>query len=150
MAPTFSLGTAKLTGREPLQTSDAKFLSLSKLRWIDEDGKQRVWESADRKTRSSGGIDAVAIFALLSHPRLPLSTILVLQYRPPVGKVTVELPAGLIDEGESPSETALRELIEETGYGSERPAEVDNESVELVNDPGVSPMIQLEPVLTAG
>jgi ADP-ribose pyrophosphatase len=145
MAPTFTLGTAKLTAREPLQTSEAKFLSLSKLRWIDEEGKERTWESADRKTRSSGGIDAVAIFPLLSHPRLPLSTIVVLQYRPPVGRIVVELPAGLIDEGESPSETALRELVEETGYGSERPAQVDNESVELVNDPGVFPRLRWNP-----
>jgi ADP-ribose pyrophosphatase len=137
MASTFTLGTAKITGREPLQTNESKFLSLSKLRWTDEEGKDRVWESADRKTRSSGGVDAVAILALLSHPRLPLSTILVLQFRPPVGRVVVELPAGLIDEGETPAATALRELIEETGYGRERPAKVEDVSEQLVNDPGV-------------
>jgi len=38
------------------------------------------------------------------------------QFRPPVGKVCIEIPAGLIDEGETPEEAAVRELREETGY----------------------------------
>lgn len=51
----------------------------------------------------------MAIFTLLSHPDRPLSTILIQQYRPPVESVVVELPAGLVDEGEKPEEAALRE-----------------------------------------
>jgi len=41
------------------------------------------------------------------------------QFRPPVGKVCIEVPAGLIDEGETPEEAAVRELKEETGYVGE-------------------------------
>jgi 8-oxo-dGTP pyrophosphatase MutT (NUDIX family) len=33
-----------------------------------------------------------------------------------VDSVCVELPAGLVDPGETPQEAALRELKEETGY----------------------------------
>jgi ADP-ribose pyrophosphatase len=42
--------------------------------------------------------------------------LLVRQFRPAVGAAVLELPAGLIDPGEKPMETARRELIEETGF----------------------------------
>lgn len=42
--------------------------------------------------------------------------ILVRQYRHPVGKILLEIPAGKLDPGESPETCAARELEEETGY----------------------------------
>ena len=45
-----------------------------------------------------------------------MDTLIVQQFRPPVGRVTIELPAGLIDKDETPEQAALRELKEETGY----------------------------------
>jgi len=42
--------------------------------------------------------------------------LVVRQYRPAVERYTFELPSGLIDPGETPVETARRELLEETGY----------------------------------
>jgi 8-oxo-dGTP pyrophosphatase MutT (NUDIX family) len=38
------------------------------------------------------------------------------QYRPPIDKVVIEIPAGLVDAGESAEQAAVRELKEETGY----------------------------------
>jgi ADP-ribose pyrophosphatase len=41
------------------------------------------------------------------------------QYRPPLDKIVIELPAGLIDAGETAEQAAIRELKEETGYVAE-------------------------------
>ncbi len=46
--------------------------------------------------------------------------VLVKQFRPAVEAVTLELPAGLVDAGGTPDETALRELREETGFVPDR------------------------------
>ncbi|TMN20738.1 NUDIX hydrolase [Lentibacillus cibarius] len=42
--------------------------------------------------------------------------VLVRQYRKPLEKSLVEIPAGKLEDGEDPRVTALRELEEETGY----------------------------------
>jgi len=55
--------------------------------------------------------EAVGIMALS-----PLGILLVRQYRPAVGKWLWEIPAGLVEPGESVFTTAARELREETGY----------------------------------
>jgi ADP-ribose pyrophosphatase len=42
------------------------------------------------------------------------------QFRYPLHRIFIELPAGKIDPGETPEETGLRELQEETGYSAGR------------------------------
>ena len=76
---------------------------------------------------------AVAILPILVSPNAPPQTILITQYRPPVDSFSIELPAGLIDEGEGPEEAAVRELKEETGYTGE----VVKVTGLMVNDPGM-------------
>lgn len=70
------------------------------------------WEYAGRP----GGIRAAVILALDAG-----DVILVEQYRVPLGKFCLELPAGLIGdetEGEDALTSARRELEEETGYAA--------------------------------
>jgi ADP-ribose pyrophosphatase len=45
--------------------------------------------------------------------------LLVRQPRPAVGRHLLELPAGLVDPGEQPIDTARRELAEETGFAAQ-------------------------------
>ncbi|MDR1689883.1 MAG: NUDIX hydrolase [Clostridiales bacterium] len=44
--------------------------------------------------------------------------IFVRQYRHPAGKLVLEIPAGIIEEGEKPTDCAIRELREETGHNA--------------------------------
>jgi ADP-ribose pyrophosphatase len=55
---------------------------------------------------------AVAVVPFLDDGRLVLER----QYRYPVGRVMIEIPAGKLDAGEAPLTCARRELLEETGY----------------------------------
>jgi ADP-ribose pyrophosphatase len=106
----------RVTKVSPLPSSEAKWVEFQKIEWKDQTGASRVWEAANRKTRGSSGIDAVAIAPILLHPSRPPSTLVITQFRPPAHAVCVEFPAGLIDEGETPEQAAVRELREETGY----------------------------------
>ncbi|RMD43195.1 hypothetical protein DV735_g1903, partial [Chaetothyriales sp. CBS 134920] len=106
----------RITSVTDLDPSQARWVGLKKLDYVDQTGKSRTWEVAVRKTTSASGVDAVAIGNILLHPTKPASTIVVIQYRPPVGKYTIEWPAGLIDAGETAEEAAVREMKEETGY----------------------------------
>lgn len=59
------------------------------------------------------------------------------QFRPPLNKVTIEVPSGLVDEGEEITTAALRELKEETGYVATIPGETNGaEGFIMWNDPG--------------
>jgi ADP-ribose pyrophosphatase len=75
------------------------------------------WEFASRNTQRP----AVGIVAITDDGKI----VLVEQYRPPVGQIVVELPAGLAGdiagaEDEALLEAARRELLEETGYTAEQ------------------------------
>ena len=60
--------------------------------------------------------DGVLVLALTNDGDI----ILVRQFRHAIRKMTLEFPAGSVDEQESPEKAAARELLEETGYRASR------------------------------
>jgi len=123
---------AKVTKTEATQPPGYAWLRLNRLTWLDEQSKTRVWESAERTTRK-GDIDGVAIVARTQGSSVVKpQIILVSQFRPPTEGYVLEMPAGLVDAGETASQAAIRELREECGYV----ANVVSESRVVYADPG--------------
>ena len=59
-----------------------------------------------------------AIIAALTPDR---RIVLIRQYKHGIAQIVLELPAGMIDAGETPEACAIRELAEETGYSGDAP-----------------------------
>ena len=79
------------------------------------------WEYVGR----ARGIRAAAIIALDEDPDGTRHVVLVSQFRVPLGRFSLEIPAGLVGddaggEGEDAAAAAARELEEETGYRAGR------------------------------
>lgn len=72
---------------------------------------EKGWEYV----RRAGGAHGVSILAVTPEGRI----LLVDQYRPPVARRVIELPAGLVSTDEEEIATVHRELLEETGYRCE-------------------------------
>jgi ADP-ribose pyrophosphatase len=59
--------------------------------------------------------DYVIVVARTTEGRLPL----VRQFRPAVSRMTLELPSGHVEDGDTPELAARKELLEETGHIAE-------------------------------
>lgn len=76
----------------------------------------RRWQMVERPSHQDGVVDAVCVLCIVASRVRGDQLVVVKQFRPALGEYTVELPAGLVDEGETVQEAALRELQEETGF----------------------------------
>ncbi len=111
------------------QKDDARPRAASPPAWRRQESEQladcRVFRvRRDRSENPRGG--RVHDFYVIEAPDwinvVPLTeageVVLIEQYRHGAEEVSLEIPGGMVDEGESPQEAAARELLEETGYAS--------------------------------
>lgn len=98
------------------------FLRVVRRPMLLPDGRRAIWDVLDTPATAS-------VLALTEDDQV----VMVRQYRPGADRVVLSLPGGLVDEGESPVDAALRELLEETGYKA-----TNVELVASVDPPGHS------------
>lgn len=104
--------------------SDNKFLNLFKLDALTDSGhpfdyffvSRRKAENIKLLAKDSAA-EGVVIYPILKED--PEKIVMIRQYRYPIDDYLYELPAGLIDAGETPEAAAVRELKEETGFAFE-------------------------------
>ena len=82
----------------------------------------RVRRDMSRSPRDGRAHDFYVIEAPDWINVIPVTTdervVMIEQYRHGIEGVTLEIPGGMVDPGESPRETAAREMLEETGYAA--------------------------------
>lgn len=106
--------------RKITKQTNNPFLNLYHMDAIDRNGKSFDYYFASRNDEAHLKLhtqslepEGIVIYGVTAEriPRL----VLIRQYRYPIGAFLYELPAGLVDQGETPSQAAARELMEETG-----------------------------------
>jgi len=87
-----------------------KFMSAVEITYRDARGVVRTWEALERL-----GIGGIVVMVAITPTG---NVILEKQFRPPIGRDVIELPAGLVEPGEAMETAAARELVEETGWAA--------------------------------
>ena len=102
-----------------VQLTNSKYLNMYKLKLINKKGTPKDYYVASRRkrellscnTKKHDVCDGVMIIPITENDEI----VMLKQYRPAISDYLYELPAGIVDKGETIEQAARRELYEETG-----------------------------------
>lgn len=102
------------TIKSELIANKGNFVNVEQYKITLNNGEEIIREKIKKGKRDGNAVVVLPVtkdgnFVLIVQPRVFTEK-----------GVTVEIPAGYIDEGETPEQAAMRELIEETGYTPEK------------------------------
>ena len=87
------------------QLQDCRVFTVHRDLWRSPEGEEHPFFRIDAP-------DWVNVVPITEDGRV----VFIRQFRHGAGKITLEIPGGMVDPGESPATAAARELLEETGY----------------------------------
>lgn len=100
--------------------TDTPFLNLYHMDAVSKSGKEFDYYFASRNQQDklkvnthSNRPEGIAVYALRKEN--PGQIVMIRQFRYPLNDYLYEIPAGLVDFGETPEQSAIREMKEETG-----------------------------------
>lgn len=97
--------TPQIVGRRNVFTSPW-------FRLVETTVRDMPGSAVDQHYYAVDAADYVSVLAVAPEQ----DVILVRQYRPALGRYTLELPSGHVEHGQTPEEAARQELLDETGY----------------------------------
>lgn len=106
------------------KTTDNPFFNLYEMDALTNSGKPFGYYFGSRndeehiklKTKAMN-VEGIVIYPVLKEE--PDRIVIIRQYRYPLDAYLYELPAGLVDDGETPAQAAIREMKEQTGLDFE-------------------------------
>ncbi len=110
----------------PKKLTQERFVNLFSTEIARANGRTSSWVFASRKEAPGASAiqaDAVTVVAVMQEAG-EARLVMTREFRAPLRAYELSLPSGLIDPGESPLETAVREFNEETGLTLGRVAHV--------------------------
>lgn len=111
-------GKYKIRLKATNRLTDRDYVNLFEIRYSDRNGNERTWDFVSRQNPpkvETGAFDTVDAVIIVPWHVPSQKLVVIREFRLPLNDYQYGFPAGLVDAGETPEQSAARELGEETG-----------------------------------